>query len=262
LVGYVLCTYQEYFAKLGDYQLCVFDNRCCGKTRCTYVNLRYAASPRQPHDWIEPQLRFISLYSTRLFAEDARDLLDHLGWHDSIHLVGLSMGAGHDTHTTRARAHTHITPNTTTHHTPHHTPHQTPHTHTHTRAPATTAYHSHAACICYYAVYRGHDCAGAGVARSQAIPFSHPRRNARGYALEFLFFLFRLLLSLSRHALTLSCTHTHDTNHHLTCHRRTDGDLAHLGLASPPVLRQSAKQRRGHTSSRLFFILYSLLFEK
>lgn len=59
----------EYFAKLGDYQLCVFDNRCCGKTRCTYVNL-----------------------STRLFAEDARDLLDHLGWHDSIHLVGLSMG--------------------------------------------------------------------------------------------------------------------------------------------------------------------------
>jgi hypothetical protein len=123
--GYVLCTYQEYFAKLGDYQLCVFDNRCCGKTRCTYVNLRYAASPRLPHDWIEPHLRFISLFSTRLFAEDARDLLDHLGWHDSIHLVGLSMGADHDTHTTRA--HTHITPNTTTHH-------QTPHTHTHTHA--------------------------------------------------------------------------------------------------------------------------------
>ena len=99
LVAHALCGGQEYFANLGDYQLCVFDNRCCGKTRCTYVNLRYAVSPQT--DWIVglTHLCFTSvLASTRLFAEDARDLLDHLGWHDSIHLVGLSMGADHDTH--------------------------------------------------------------------------------------------------------------------------------------------------------------------
>jgi len=51
---------------------------------------------------------------------------------------------------------------------------------------------------------------------------------------------------------THTTRHAHDPTNHLTCHRRTDGDLAHLRLASPPVLRQSAKQRR--ESSLIFFL--------
>jgi 3-oxoadipate enol-lactonase len=51
-----------------SHQVCAFDNRGAGDTEC-------AARP----------------YSTRIFADDACRLMDHLGW-ERAHIVGVSMG--------------------------------------------------------------------------------------------------------------------------------------------------------------------------
>ncbi|KAK9696409.1 hypothetical protein K7432_012484 [Basidiobolus ranarum] len=59
----------EYFSKLEDYQVCVFDNRGIGNS----------SAPK-------------GFYSTKAMAEDALELLDHLGWESEVHLVGVSLG--------------------------------------------------------------------------------------------------------------------------------------------------------------------------
>ncbi|ORX79113.1 alpha/beta-hydrolase [Basidiobolus meristosporus CBS 931.73] len=59
----------EYFSKLENYQVCVFDNRGIGNS----------SAPK-------------GFYSTKAMAEDALDLLDHLGWGSDVHLVGVSLG--------------------------------------------------------------------------------------------------------------------------------------------------------------------------
>ncbi|CEI94695.1 hypothetical protein RMCBS344292_08900 [Rhizopus microsporus] len=60
----------KYLAETGQYSVLVFDNRGVG----------HSDAP-------------IGLYSTSQMAQDALELLDHVGWHDRVHLVGISMGA-------------------------------------------------------------------------------------------------------------------------------------------------------------------------
>ncbi|CAO3685723.1 unnamed protein product [Rhizopus microsporus] len=59
----------KYLAETGQYSVLVFDNRGVG----------HSDAP-------------IGLYSTSQMAQDALELLDHVGWHDRVHLVGISMG--------------------------------------------------------------------------------------------------------------------------------------------------------------------------
>lgn len=59
----------EYLAKSGDYTVLVFDNRGMG----------FSDSP-------------MGIYSTSQMAIDALELLDHFGWKENVHLVGISMG--------------------------------------------------------------------------------------------------------------------------------------------------------------------------
>jgi len=58
----------EFFSKLPEYQLCVFDNRGAGKSSVPRTN-----------------------YRTSDMAQDALELVDYLKW-EKFHLVGLSMG--------------------------------------------------------------------------------------------------------------------------------------------------------------------------
>ncbi|KAJ1986633.1 hypothetical protein GGI25_006122 [Coemansia spiralis] len=59
----------RYFASLGEYTVCVFDNRGSGKSTI-------APGP----------------YKISQLAKDAYKLLDHLGWTEDIHMVGISLG--------------------------------------------------------------------------------------------------------------------------------------------------------------------------
>jgi len=58
----------DFFEKLEEYQVCIFDNRGAGKSSVPRTN-----------------------YRTSDMAQDALELVDHLGW-EKFHLVGLSMG--------------------------------------------------------------------------------------------------------------------------------------------------------------------------
>ncbi|KAJ2496673.1 hypothetical protein IWW47_003757, partial [Coemansia sp. RSA 2052] len=74
IMGMVGCTMYwrlqtRYFAELGDYTVCVFDN--CGSGRSTI-----SAGP----------------YKVTQLAKDACLVLDHLGWSQDIHMVGVSLG--------------------------------------------------------------------------------------------------------------------------------------------------------------------------
>jgi pimeloyl-ACP methyl ester carboxylesterase len=51
-----------------EFQICIFDNRGCGRSSC-------------------PESKF----STSAMAKDTLDLLDHLEW-EKVHVVGISMG--------------------------------------------------------------------------------------------------------------------------------------------------------------------------
>ncbi|KAJ2821997.1 hypothetical protein IWW50_004406 [Coemansia erecta] len=59
----------RYFAGLGDYTVCVFDN--CGSGRSTVAPGPYRISQ---------------------LARDACRVLEHIGWHEDIHMVGISLG--------------------------------------------------------------------------------------------------------------------------------------------------------------------------
>ncbi|RKP14173.1 alpha/beta-hydrolase [Piptocephalis cylindrospora] len=59
----------KYFVGLGDFTVCIFDNRGVGKSGTT----------KGP-------------YSTSGMAMDTRDLLNHLGWTADVHIVGMSLG--------------------------------------------------------------------------------------------------------------------------------------------------------------------------
>ncbi|KAJ1967743.1 hypothetical protein IWQ62_001665 [Dispira parvispora] len=59
----------EFFGKLDEYQVCVFDNRGIGKSEL-------APGP----------------YSVYMFAKDSLDLLNHLGWSQDVHVAGVSLG--------------------------------------------------------------------------------------------------------------------------------------------------------------------------
>ncbi|KAJ2448868.1 hypothetical protein EV183_005211 [Coemansia sp. RSA 2336] len=59
----------RYFAELGDYTICVFDNRGSGRSTV-------APGP----------------YQITQLARDAARVLAHVGWHDNIHMVGISLG--------------------------------------------------------------------------------------------------------------------------------------------------------------------------
>ncbi|PIA14150.1 alpha/beta-hydrolase [Coemansia reversa NRRL 1564] len=59
----------RYFAQLGEYTVCVFDN--CGSGRSTI-----APGP----------------YKISQLARDACQIMDHLGWTQDIHIVGISLG--------------------------------------------------------------------------------------------------------------------------------------------------------------------------
>ncbi|KAJ2814261.1 hypothetical protein FBU31_007357, partial [Coemansia sp. 'formosensis'] len=74
IMGMVGCTMYwrlqtRYFANLGDYTICVFDN--CGSGKSTI-----ASGP----------------YKITQLAKDACMVLEHLGWSQDIHLVGVSLG--------------------------------------------------------------------------------------------------------------------------------------------------------------------------
>ncbi|CAO3612237.1 unnamed protein product [Cunninghamella blakesleeana] len=59
----------EFLAETGEYTAIIFDNRGNGKSDSPY-----------------------GLYTTTQLAADALDLLDAFGWHDLVHLVGISLG--------------------------------------------------------------------------------------------------------------------------------------------------------------------------
>ncbi|KAJ2352510.1 hypothetical protein GGF43_003737 [Coemansia sp. RSA 2618] len=59
----------RYFAGQGDYTVCVFDN--CGSGRSTVAPGPYRISQ---------------------LARDACRVLEHIGWHEDIHMVGISLG--------------------------------------------------------------------------------------------------------------------------------------------------------------------------
>ncbi|KAJ1662271.1 hypothetical protein EV178_006015 [Coemansia sp. RSA 1646] len=59
----------RYFANHGEYTVCVFDNRGSGKSTI-------APGP----------------YKISQMAKDAYKLLDHLGWTENVHMVGISLG--------------------------------------------------------------------------------------------------------------------------------------------------------------------------
>ncbi|EGF79851.1 hypothetical protein BATDEDRAFT_36999 [Batrachochytrium dendrobatidis JAM81] len=59
----------EYFLQFPEYSLCIFDNRGSG----------FSSSP-------------IGRYTTSMMAKDTFELIRHLGWLDSVHIVALSMG--------------------------------------------------------------------------------------------------------------------------------------------------------------------------
>ncbi|KAJ2775396.1 hypothetical protein IWQ57_000451 [Coemansia nantahalensis] len=59
----------RYFAYLGDYTVCVFDNRGSGRSTIT-------PGP----------------YKISQMAKDALKVLDHLGWHTDVHVAGISLG--------------------------------------------------------------------------------------------------------------------------------------------------------------------------
>ncbi|KAJ2729026.1 hypothetical protein IW152_005774 [Coemansia sp. BCRC 34962] len=74
IMGMVGCTMYwrlqtRYFAKLGDYTVCVFDNRGSGKSTV----------PMGP-------------YKVSQLARDAYRVLENLGWSQDIHIVGVSLG--------------------------------------------------------------------------------------------------------------------------------------------------------------------------
>ncbi|RHZ75322.1 hypothetical protein Glove_216g195 [Diversispora epigaea] len=59
----------KYFGNHPDYQVCVFDNRGAG----------WSDAPS-------------GLYSTSQMAQDVVELLEHLGWTENVHVIGISMG--------------------------------------------------------------------------------------------------------------------------------------------------------------------------
>ncbi|KAJ2119052.1 hypothetical protein IW147_006158 [Coemansia sp. RSA 720] len=74
IMGMMGCTMYwrlqtRYFASLGDYTICVFDN--CGSGQSTVAPGPYRISQ---------------------LARDARMVLDRIGWRDDIHMVGISLG--------------------------------------------------------------------------------------------------------------------------------------------------------------------------
>ncbi|KAJ2306832.1 hypothetical protein IWW51_000387 [Coemansia sp. RSA 2702] len=74
IMGMMGCTMYwrlqtRYFSHLGDYTVCVFDN--CGSGRSTIAPGPYRISQ---------------------LARDACRVLEHIGWHDDIHMVGISLG--------------------------------------------------------------------------------------------------------------------------------------------------------------------------
>ncbi|KAJ2497147.1 hypothetical protein GGH96_005335 [Coemansia sp. RSA 1972] len=74
IMGMMGCTMYwrlqtRYFASLGDYTICVFDN--CGSGQSTVAPGPYRISQ---------------------LARDARMVLDRIGWCDDIHMVGISLG--------------------------------------------------------------------------------------------------------------------------------------------------------------------------
>ncbi|KAJ2146138.1 hypothetical protein IW136_000697 [Coemansia sp. RSA 678] len=74
IMGMMGCTMYwrlqtRYFASLGDYTICVFDN--CGSGQSTVAPGPYRISQ---------------------LAQDARMVLDRINWHDDIHMVGISLG--------------------------------------------------------------------------------------------------------------------------------------------------------------------------
>ncbi|KAI8867492.1 alpha/beta-hydrolase, partial [Ramicandelaber brevisporus] len=56
-------------AATGEYQVCLFDNRGCGRSSIS----------------VRP-------YTAALLARDATKLLDHLGWDSGVHMIGFSLG--------------------------------------------------------------------------------------------------------------------------------------------------------------------------
>ncbi|KXN70251.1 alpha/beta-hydrolase [Conidiobolus coronatus NRRL 28638] len=58
-----------YFAQLEEYQVCVFDNRGIGLSD-----------------------KPLGKYSIKRLSKDTLKLLDHIGWTENVHLVGMSMG--------------------------------------------------------------------------------------------------------------------------------------------------------------------------
>ncbi|KAJ1921732.1 hypothetical protein H4219_000465 [Mycoemilia scoparia] len=59
----------NHFASLPEYQVCIFDNRGTGRSSA-----------------------FIGSLSISQMAQDTLNLLDHLGWKENVHVVGVSMG--------------------------------------------------------------------------------------------------------------------------------------------------------------------------
>ena len=74
----------DFFSRLPDFQVCIFDNRGCGWSSVPAGFYKYNCSP----------LCSLTLNAeTSEMAMDAHELLEYLKWTDgSVHLVGVSMG--------------------------------------------------------------------------------------------------------------------------------------------------------------------------